>query len=107
MSFNSKEPLVIEDFRQGGPIDVSGEIEAGYFSYMGIPIEAKGRMLGTWCGFRKFAGPFGKNTLALLQTVGHQVGFAIENAQFFAQTQTTLAETEQLYAASQRLTRRD
>ncbi len=102
--FNSQEPLVIEDFRQGGPIDVSGEVEAGYLSYIGIPIEAKGRTLGTWCGFRKSPGAFGKNTLTLLQTVGHQVGFAIENAQFFAQTQATLAETEQLYAASQRLT---
>jgi GAF domain-containing protein len=102
--FNSQEPLVIEDFRQGGPIDVSGEVEAGYLSYIGIPLEAKGRTLGTWCGFRKSPGAFGKNTLTLLQTVGHQVGFAIENAQFFAQTQATLAETEQLYAASQRLT---
>lgn len=85
--FDSKEPLVIEDFRQGAPIDVSGEIEAGYFSYIGVPLEAKGRMLGTWCGFRKIAGPFSKNTLTLLQAVGHQVGFAVENARLFEQTQ--------------------
>jgi GAF domain-containing protein len=81
------KPLVIEDFRQGAPIDVSGEIEAGYYSYIGIPLEAKGRMLGTWCGFRKSAGPFGKNTLALLQVIGRQAGFAIENARLFDETQ--------------------
>jgi PAS domain S-box-containing protein len=85
--FDSMKPLVIEDFRQGAPIDVSGEIEAGYYSYIGIPLEAKGRMLGTWCGFRKSAGPFGKNTLALLQVIGRQAGFAIENARLFDETQ--------------------
>jgi PAS domain S-box-containing protein len=85
--FNSKQPLVIEDFRQGGPIDISGEIEAGYYSYIGVPLEAKGRMLGTWCGFRKVAGPFGKNTLTMLQAIGLQVGFAIENARLFEQIQ--------------------
>ena len=86
--FNSKQPLVIEDFRLGGPIDVSGEIEAGYYSYIGVPLEARGHMLGTWCGFRKFAGPFGKNTLALLEAVGRQLSFAIENAYLFNATQT-------------------
>ena len=90
--FNSKEALVIEDFLQGAPIDVSGEIEAGYYSYIGVPLEAKGRMLGTWCGFRKFAGPFGKNTLALLQAVGHQAGFAIENARLFEEGQRRIDE---------------
>lgn len=102
--FESKQPLVIEDFRQGAPIDVRGEIEAGYLSYIGIPLESHGRMLGTWCGFRKVAGVFGQNTFALLQTIGRQVSSTIDNARLFTQTQTTLAETEQLYAASQRLT---
>ena len=64
-------------------IDVSGEIEAGYYSYIGIPLEARGHRLGTWCGFRKSAGPFGKNTLALLQAVSRQLSFAIENARLF------------------------
>jgi GAF domain-containing protein len=102
--FISQKELVIEDFRQGAPVDVSGEIQNGYLSYIGIPLESRGRMLGTWCGFRKQAGGFGKNTLALIKAVGHQAAFAIENARLFAQTQATLAETEQIYAASQRLT---
>ena len=44
-------------------------------------------MLGTWCGFRKTAGPFDRNTLPLLQAIGYQLGFAIENARLFEQTQ--------------------
>ena len=90
--FNSREPLVIEDFRQGAPIDVAGEIEAGYYSFIGVPLEARGRILGTWCGFRKSAGPFGKNTPALLQAVGRQAAFAIENARLFEQTQARAQE---------------
>jgi GAF domain-containing protein len=81
--FDTQTALVIEDFRQGAPIDVSAEIQAGYYSYIGVPLEVRGRTLGTWCGFRKVAGPFGKNTLTLLQAVGHQVGFAIENAHLY------------------------
>ncbi len=92
--FNSKQALVIEDFRHGAPIDVSGEIESGYYSYIGVPLEVKGRMLGTWCGFRKIAGPFSKNTPALLQTVGHQIGFTIENARLFEQTQSARQQAE-------------
>jgi GAF domain-containing protein len=86
--FNTNEPLVIEDFRHGAPLDVSGEIEAGYYSYIGIPLEARGHRLGTWCGFRKSAGPFGKNTLALLEAVGNQLSFAIENAYLYAEART-------------------
>jgi GAF domain-containing protein len=92
--FNSKESLVIEDLRQGAPIDVSSEVEAGYYSYIGVPLEARGHMLGTWCGFRKLAGPFSRSTLPMLQAVGHQLGFAIENARLFEQTQRA-AQREQ------------
>jgi PAS domain S-box-containing protein len=84
--YNSRESLVIEDFRDGAPIDVSGEIESGYYSYIGIPLEARGHMLGTWCGFRKSAGTFGKSTLALLQAASSQLSFAIENARLFDET---------------------
>jgi GAF domain-containing protein len=101
--FNSKEPLMIEDFRQGAPIDVSGEIEAGYYSYIGIPLEARGRMLGTWCGFRKVAGPFSKNIQATLQAVGHQLGFAIENARLFEQSQRTAKREQALREITSRV----
>ena len=85
--FNTRQPLAIEDLREGAPIDVSGEIESGYYSYIGIPLEVRGRILGTWCGFRKSPGPFGKNTLALLQAVGRQLSFAVENAYLFNESQ--------------------
>ena len=84
-----KSPLILEDFRNGGPVDLTGEMENGYFSYLGIPIESKGNVLGTLCGFRKIAGPFSDTVLPLLQTIGRQLGFAIENARLFEQTQSS------------------
>jgi signal transduction histidine kinase/CheY-like chemotaxis protein len=87
--FSKRSPLVIEDFRNGGPVDLTGEIESGFYSYLGIPIEAKGQVLGTLCGFRKTAGPFSESVTSLLQTIGRQIGFAIENAHLFEQTQSS------------------
>jgi PAS domain S-box-containing protein len=90
--FSAREAMVIEDFRNGAPVDVSSEMEAGYFSYIGVPLESRGVMLGTLCGFRKEAGPFGESALPLLQTIGRQVGFAIENARLFQQTELRAEE---------------
>jgi PAS domain S-box-containing protein len=91
--YDSKTALAIEDFRLGGaPVDVSGEIKAGFLSYLGVPLEARGQVLGTLCGFRRQAGPWGKNNLSLLQTIGRQIGAAIENASLFSQTQLRAEE---------------
>ncbi len=85
--FSKREVLVIEDFRKGGPVDLTGEMDAGFYSYLGIPIESKGQTLGTLCGFRSAPGPFSQNGISLLQTIGRQIGFAIQNARLFEQTQ--------------------
>jgi PAS domain S-box-containing protein len=85
--FSQKDTLLIEDFRDGGPVDLTAEMEAGFLSYLGIPIESKGQVLGTLCGFRKTAGPFSDDVIALLRTIGRQIGFAIENASLFQATQ--------------------
>ena len=104
--FKTKQALVIEDFRQGAPVDVSGDIEAGYYSYIGVPLESRGRTLGTLCGFRKRAGPFGESATALLRTVGRQIGFAIENARLFEQARSRAEEMVALNDLSRSLATR-
>ncbi|KAF0108772.1 MAG: putative two-component hybrid sensor and regulator [Anaerolineaceae bacterium] len=94
--FRAKDVVVVEDLSVGAPVDVSSEVNAGFFSYAGVPLESRGRILGTLCGFRKTAGPFGEATVALLRTVGRQVGFAIENASLFRQTQQQASELQVL-----------
>jgi GAF domain-containing protein/DNA-binding response OmpR family regulator len=83
--FTTKNTLALGDLREGAPIDVSGEIEAGFFAYIGAPLESKGQVLGTICGYRKFPGPISQTSINLIQTVGRQIGFSIENAGLFNQ----------------------
>lgn len=90
--FESGDVLAIEDFRQGAPIDVSEEIKAGILSYLGVPLEAPGKILGTLCGFRRDPGPWEPNSISLLRTIGRQIGFTIENANLFRQTQARAEE---------------
>ena len=61
--FSKREVLVIEDFRKGGPVDLTGEMDAGFYSYLGIPIRSKGQTLGTLCGFQ------------VLRDLFHKMGF--------------------------------
>jgi len=89
--FSTRDTLAIGDFRKGAPVDVSGEIESGYFAYVGAPLESKGKVLGTLCAFRKTAGPIDPVTVDLVRTIGRQVGFAIENAGLFNQIRSSEA----------------
>jgi PAS domain S-box-containing protein len=84
--FSSEKPLVIEDLRNGAPVDVADTITAGFLGYAGVPLEARGKVLGTLCVFNKEAGSIAETTIRMMQTIGHQIGFAIENARLFEET---------------------
>lgn len=90
--FDNKDSFSIDDFRQGAPVDVSSEINAGFYAYMGVPLEASGKILGTLCGFRRTPGSWTNTSLSLLRTIGRQIGFTIENANLFQQTQLRAEE---------------
>jgi PAS domain S-box-containing protein len=84
--FTSRQSLIIGDLREGAPIDVKGEIEAGFLGYAGVPLESRGKVLGTLCIFKQAAGPIEESTVNLIQTIGRQIGFAVENARLFQET---------------------
>ncbi len=90
--FESKTPLVIEDLRLSSPIDSDALIGAGLVSYVGVPLEARGLPLGTLCGLKKVAASPPETLLSLLQTIGRQVGFAVENARLFEQARLRAEE---------------
>lgn len=72
-------------------------IAMGFHAYLGIPLESKGRVLGTMCLFHKSPVSMTEGQISLLQAIGQQVGVAIENSQLFAQTQEALNDTQTLY----------
>jgi len=101
--FQRGETLHIANFQEGAPLDVSALIDMGLRSYLGVPLVSKGKILGTVCVFGQHPQTGSLTNLALLQSVGQQVGVAIENATLFEETQAALAETENLYQSSARL----
>lgn len=98
--YTRREIVTVEDFQEGAPVDVSSLMDMGFRSYIGVPLESKGKILGTVCVFGKLPLITKPETLALMRAVGQQTGVAIENAALFEQTQSTIAETESLYQAS-------
>ena len=92
--YKTSKTMVIEDLSTGVPkgINAKGDIEAGLRGYIGVPIETKGRTLGTLCLFRYALGAIPNDIVGLAQTVSGQLGFSIENATLFDQTQERAEE---------------
>ncbi|OGO27780.1 MAG: hypothetical protein A2W33_08905 [Chloroflexi bacterium RBG_16_52_11] len=101
--FNRGEVIHIEKLEEGTPVDATAFCKLGYHSYLGVPLESKGKILGTICLFSLDSLAIQMDLLSLLKSVGQQVGVAVDHARLFEQTQTALAETEILYNASARL----
>ena len=101
--FNRGRFIAYENIMDQAPIDVKSLIEFGFTSYVGIPLESKGRVLGSICLFSREVHPVHEYDIRLLTSIGTQVGVAVDNARLFEQTQSALAETEILYNASSRI----
>jgi len=86
--YKTGEALIIQDLSIGTPddINVRSDVEAGLRGYIGIPVESKGRILGTLCLFRYKNEPIPKNIVTLCSTIGGQLGFTIENARLFEES---------------------
>jgi len=81
--YRGRRELIINDLSQGAPVDVSGEVKSGLHGYLGLPLESKGRVLGTLCLFRYANEVIQEGTISLTRTISGQLGFAIENARLF------------------------
>ena len=85
--YDDKQALAINDLREETPLNVSGLLAAGFRAYLGVPLVAGGQVIGTLCTFKLEPMVVKQNTVDLMMTMGSQIGFAIENARLFAQTQ--------------------
>jgi PAS domain S-box-containing protein len=86
--YSSGKTIAIQDLGTQAPegINVHREVEAGLHGYLGIPISSKGRVLGTLCIFRYNNKPILENTIELVNTIGGQLGFTVENARLFEES---------------------
>jgi PAS domain S-box-containing protein len=86
--YKSGKGLAIQDMSTQTPegINVTKEVEAGFHGYLGIPVLSKGTVLGTLCVFRYKNEPIAKNTVDLINTIGGQLGFTVENSRLFEES---------------------
>ena len=92
--------LTVPDFHQGAPVDVTSWIEEGFNSFLGVPLESKGRTLGVLCAFHQRSWSGDSSSLSLMQVASQQIGIAVENARLFQQTQSRAEEMEILHSVS-------
>jgi GAF domain-containing protein len=87
MVYQQGEALTVEDFAQGAPVEVGGLERLGLRSYLGVPLESRGAVLGTLCIFGYSPLSVQPAVLSLMRAVGQQVGVAVENARLYAHAQ--------------------
>lgn len=77
--------LIIDDVRNDKRFHQGIDMETGYEtrSMIVVPVASKERMLGVLQAINKLEGYFTQDDLDILETLGHQVGTAIENAMLF------------------------
>ena len=83
--YKTGETMVIPDIGATLPegVNAKGDIDAGLHGYIGIPVESKGRTLGTLCIFRYKNESIPENVVELSRAIGAQLGFTLENARLF------------------------
>lgn len=70
---------------------------------LALPLKAGNKIIGALTVQSSQQGAFSKETVTVLQSLADQLAIALENANLFAQTEKTLADTNQLYSASRRI----
>jgi PAS domain S-box-containing protein len=99
--FLGGKTIISSDLRKFSPADASPQIAVGLLGYLGIPLYLKGEVIGTLCVFRKNTDPIPDDTVSLGQSIGTQIGFAIENSRLFEATQQSEADLRALFASMQ------
>jgi GAF domain-containing protein/CheY-like chemotaxis protein len=84
--YRRKETIILNDLSKDPPIDISGMMNFGLRSYIGVPLESKGRVLGTISTFSSNTRTLQETDITMLNAVGQQIGVSIENANLFEES---------------------
>jgi len=99
--FETKSPLVLVDARTHPErSDIEFLARQGLISYLGVPLIARGEILGALSFFTKEKHQFTTEEVEFLSTLAGHAAIAIDNAQLYEQVR---AGQEQLRALSHRL----
>jgi signal transduction histidine kinase len=92
------EPLVVPSVADGPRALLAIPLATDNASYVGVPMRAKGRVLGVLSIIGEAERQFYKAEVSLLASIADQVGVAVENAQLYRQAEqlATLRERQRL-----------
>jgi signal transduction histidine kinase len=86
-------PLVLPDVADG-PRPLVALPLAGSHAYVGVPMHAKGRVLGVLSVIGHAGRDFGQQDVSLLASIADQVGVAVENARLYQQAEQLAVVSE-------------
>jgi PAS domain S-box-containing protein len=92
----SGQPLIVADLLNRPGDFPPAAIQEGWRSYAGVPIIAKGRVLGVLTLTTRKPGYFTNDNLNLLSQIGYIVGVAVENASLYQQAQVEITERKHI-----------
>ena len=86
--------------KEQNPRFAAANVEEGFVCYFGVPLTAKGRILGILQIFNRFPLDPGEDWLELLQTLAGQVAIAIDTASLFNDLERSNTELILAYEAT-------
>ena len=84
--FKIEDVHFIEDLVEANNRDLQNLRSLDANVYLGVPLELRGKTVGTLCAFRRDDGRVSVNTINLAISVSRQIGASIENARLFEES---------------------
>lgn len=94
------EPVVVEDLTTDtryDPAHKRGALELGFHGFLGVPLRAHGRIIGTLNAYTKRHRLFTPDETSLLSALADQASLAIEKARLLRETEAREQEATKLY----------
>ncbi|MFQ5850568.1 MAG: ATP-binding protein [Candidatus Binatia bacterium] len=93
--FENKVPMIADNVQSDPRVqDPEFFRKNGLVSYLGVPLIAKGEVLGVLSFYTKAEHQFSHDEVSFLQTIGGEAGMAVLNAQLFEEVKTSKSELE-------------
>lgn len=91
--FNNGKPLITPNIKGSSfhPSAICPELDN---AYLGVPMRAKGKVVGVFAILSKTGRQFGEDEVTLLGSIADQVGVAVENARLYQQAEQLAAIEE-------------
>lgn len=94
------EPVVVEDLVEDtryDPAHKRGALELGFHGFLGVPLRAHGRIIGTLNAYAKSRRRFTPDEVSLLSAFADQASLAIEKARLLREAEAREQEATKLY----------